>query len=139
MELKTGIITNLEQKASVKGAPYWVVYIDKLKYNIFDLKILNDCKLMDVVDYVTEVNEKGFNTLVSLKKSQIKQEKEGSDITLSSVPSPAIKQEFHLSVEQVRSNALDLSIKAIKIGVDYEEKDLFTIAKKFEKYILTGE
>ena len=94
---------------------------------------------MDVVDYVTEVNEKGFNTLVSLKKSQIKQEKEGSDITLSSVPSPAIKQEFHLSVEQVRSNALDLSIKAIKIGVDYEEKDLFTIAKKFEKYILTGE
>ena len=52
---------------------------------------------------------------------------------------PAKATEYNLSIEQVRSNALDSAIKVTKkLGADDYVGDLMGHAVEFEKYILKG-
>ena len=143
MENKTGIITNIETRKSKNGKSYWLVHIDKLNYNIFDKELMNGISIGDVVDYKTELNDRGFNQLLDMKKSensQIKREKEVSDKISNHVfpnTSPSLKSEFHLTIEQTRSNALECALKSVVHHKDLEE--VIKCAKRYEKYILTGE
>lgn len=46
--------------------------------------------------------------------------------------------EAHLSIEQTRTNALTTALEVLKSGV-FKDGNLEDLAKRFEKYFLTGE
>jgi len=62
-----------------------------------------------------------------------------NSMTAQPVPAPTpAKQEYHLTIEQVRSNALSCAIELVKIGKTTSQ-ELKPMAKEFEQYFLTGE
>ena len=52
---------------------------------------------------------------------------------------PAVKEKFeaHLSIEQVRTNALDIALRLTNIPKD--DRVLLDVAEKIEQWILTGQ
>ncbi len=56
------------------------------------------------------------------------------------VPAPVNKpvKEFHLSPEQVRTNALTMAIKWVGVGKADVKTGLIELARQFETYLLNG-
>ena len=56
---------------------------------------------------------------------------------------PASKEEFHLTIEQTRSNAMSCAIKSAMLLLNSKEvldtAFLLQMAKRFEKYFVSGE
>ena len=133
METKKGIITSVEAKQTSTGSNMWTIHFGKVKYNVFEPLNFN---VGDFVEYDLEQNGKFFNI------SNIKPCSDPKPQTPAEVSSLSSKgdDEFHLTLEQCRSNALECAIKVTKkLGTDDYVGDLMSHAIEFEKYILTGE
>jgi len=96
----------------------------------------NKCNKADMVEKTNKANGEKF-----LACSGYPNCKNTESMPEESVPEKAVQDdEFHLTIEQVRSNALDSAIKVTKkLGTDDYTGDLMGHALQFERYIKTGE
>lgn len=142
METRTGILNQVEKKVARNGSEYWCLHIDDKRFNTFD-PIFGAFKTGGTVEYKIDKNVKGYDTLIDMKEiDTIPTLPLASKQSEKSEKSPfhAKGGDFHLTIEQVRSNALDCAIKVTKkLGTDDYAGDLMHNAVMFEKYILTGE
>lgn len=99
-------------------------------YSTFDKKIIDEFKPGDYVE--AEIKEDQFNNNILTMKVIAPTEK---------VAQNGSKQEFHLSIEQIRSNALICAFKHIELNgtKDLNTKNIIDIAKFYEAYIQNGD
>lgn len=139
METKQGVIEKIEKSegtSKISGKPYlkYTYTIGGMLYSTFDIGIGESFKVGDSV--VMEGEQKGkYWNMKSMKYADapVPIEKPGQ----AAITQPqASKREFeaHLSIEQVRTNALDLAMKRLGPGA----VTLFEAADKIANWILTG-
>lgn len=124
MTEQIGRIEKKDNLLTKTGGEYSCYTIDGKKYNVFDEKWLN-FKVGDTVNYTLELKGK-FQTITKMENAQ------NSPV---SAPKTAVKGEFHLSPEQVRTNALDLAYK-ISPGMSLNKEQLFAFAEEIALWLI---
>jgi len=135
MEEITGKIEKIEMReGNTNNKPWtkWTFTINGLYYATFDKDIGEAFSVNDTVLMKGEMKGKywGMKTMevVSPQHGEVKEE-----------PKSVTPKEFHLTIEQCRSNALESAIKVTKkLNTDDYVSDLMENAKQFEDYILNG-
>lgn len=96
-------------------------------YSLGDLRTLINDKVVKT--------EEGNGDVPVVKPGSVEYTSRGSDKVEQSKP----VKEFHLSPEQVNTNALNAAIEALKAGFNGQVlKDLPEIARKFKEFIENG-
>ncbi len=86
-------------------------------------------------------SKKGLSEKISAKLEANKKDKGGKPSESKKTSQEGSKRGFeaHLSVENTRTNALNTALEVLKSGVFNAEGNLEDLAKRFERYFLTGE
>ena len=128
MEKKVGKIEGKEEKLTKTNQTYVKFTIGGSFYNVFDAEIINGFAVGDMVEYQLEKNKQGYDQLMSMDYAT-------QTIT---TPQEAPAKEFHLTIEQSRSNALSSAITWCVTGEIRKKEVMMKLAKEFEEYILNG-
>ena len=141
MEIK-GILDSITSKIGTKDGKTWTRWdfeVDGKKYGTFDRQFSEQgLKSGDYVLVVGEPDGKYFK-MEAIVPAEGKPEQEHTNMGQPE-RNFVKKDEYHLTIEQVRSNALECAIKVTKkLGTEDYVGDLMTHAYEFEEYISNGQ
>ena len=115
-----GQINSKIVKKAKTGAEYAVFEVNDKKFNCFDALIVKEFQEGDNVEIETKTNGK-YENMFSMKKIDAEAPKEQNK------PIPTLKpipQEFHQSIEACRYEALDITMKYLKLREEKPTMDL---------------
>ena len=130
METRQGKIEAKAMAQAKNGAAYATFTINGSPYNVFDQKIMESFNVGDFVAYTGGNNEKGFWQLKTMDKIA-----EPQGVVQENTPQKAPTKEFHLSPEQVRTNAFDLALRKEPNGT---MEAILVLATEIEEYLWNG-
>ena len=133
MENRQGKIEGKSESLAKNGKKYWTFTVDGKKYNTFSETIAKNFGTGDHVEMEGE-QQGAFWNMTAMTKMDVRNGPVDVPVVKPGTPSKEPKA-FHLSPEQVRSNAL---ASAIEISNKNGDLKVLELATTFEEYIKNG-